>query len=118
MTHSQPEPLEPRVSNLEMGMSDLRATAEALLQVVQIHQGNFETLGRNFEILSAESQSLRRQQLESDQRFEILLAELRQLKIDSDRRFEEHKARFEEQQAEIRKILQHPFYQSDDADAG
>ncbi|OCR00203.1 hypothetical protein BCD67_21255 [Oscillatoriales cyanobacterium USR001] len=106
-------------------MSDLRATAEALLQVVQIHQGNFETLGRNFEtlgrnfeILSAESQSLRRQQLESDQRFEILLAELRQLKIDSDRRFDEQRAKFEEQQAEIRKLLQHPFYQSQSDDVG
>ena len=93
----QPEPLENRVINLERDMSDLKAAAEALLQTAQIHQQNFETV-------SAELRTLRQRQLESDQRFEITLAELRQLKIDSD-------ARFNGFQTEIQRILDRLFNQ-------
>jgi hypothetical protein len=80
-------------------MSDLRAAAAALLQTAQIHQ-------RNFEIVSAELQILRQRQQESDQRFEVMLAELRQLKIDSD-------ARFNGFQTEIQHILDRLLNQSD-----
>jgi hypothetical protein len=79
-TPQQPDPLENRVVNFERNMTELRVTAEALLQTAQIHQ-------RNFEVVSAELQTLKQRQLESDQRFEIMLAELRQLKIDSDIHF-------------------------------
>jgi hypothetical protein len=91
-TPQQPEPLENRVTNLERNMNDLRIAAEALLQTAQIHQQNFETI--------------RQRQLESDQRFEIMLAEFRQMKIESD-------ARFNGLQTEIRRILDHLFNQQD-----
>ncbi|BDA75762.1 hypothetical protein RIVM261_082720 [Rivularia sp. IAM M-261] len=87
----QPDPLENRVANLERNMTELRVTAEALLQTAQIHQ-------RNFEVVSAELQTFRQRQLESDQRFEVMLAELRQLKIDSDARFNQIFNRLPEQQ--------------------
>jgi transcriptional regulator NrdR family protein len=70
-------------------MSDLRVAAEALLQTAQIHQLNFEAV-------SAELRAARQRHLESDQLFEILLADLRQLKIDSDRRFDELQRRFDQ----------------------
>jgi hypothetical protein len=87
----QPEPLEIRVTNLERGMSDLRVAAEALLQTAQIHQLIFEPI-------SAELEATRQRHLESDRRFEILLAELRQLKIDSDIRFYEFQRRLDQNQ--------------------
>lgn len=80
-------------------MTDLRA-AEALLQTAQNHQRNFETV-------STELQPLRQRQLESDQRFEIMLAELRQIKIESD-------ARFNGLQTEIQRILDRLFNQQND----
>jgi hypothetical protein len=49
-------------------------------------------------------QIFRQRQQESDQRFEIMLAELRQLKIDSD-------ARFNGLQTEIQRILDRLFNQ-------
>lgn len=72
-------------------MTDLRVTAEALLKTAQIYQ-------RNFEVVSAQLQTLRQRQIDSDQRFELMLAELRQLKIDSDARFNQIFNRLPEQQ--------------------
>ncbi|BAZ12890.1 hypothetical protein NIES4071_47240 [Calothrix sp. NIES-4071] len=72
-------------------MNDIRAAAEALLQTAQIHQQNFETV-------TTELQNIKQRQIESDQRFEIMLAEFRQLKIESD-------IRFNGLQTEIRRAL-------------
>jgi chromosome segregation ATPase len=98
-TPQQPNSLEARVANLENNMTDLRAAAEALLQTAQVHQ-------RNFEIMGAELQSLRQRQLESDQRFEVMLAELRQLKIEGD-------ARFNGLQTEIQRVIDRLFNQQE-----
>lgn len=87
-------------------MSDLRIAAEALLQTAQIHQQNFETVTTELQATRAELQTLRQRQLESDQRFEVLLAELRQIKIDSD-------TRFNGLQTEIHRVLNRLFDQQD-----
>ncbi|MBD2091860.1 hypothetical protein H6F67_18615 [Microcoleus sp. FACHB-1515] len=101
-TPQSPEPIENRVSNLERSTSDLRITAEALLQAIQIHQTNFETI-------AAELQTVRQRQQESDQRFEIILSDLRQMKIDSDVRFAVQQAEIRELQLENRRILDRLF---------
>ncbi|KAM3100146.1 hypothetical protein ACKFKF_12595 [Phormidesmis sp. 146-12] len=88
-TPQQPEPLDTRITNLERDMSDLRVAAEALLQTAQIHQQNFEAITTELQISRQNFETLRQRQVESDQRFEILLAELRQLRIDSNARFNE-----------------------------
>jgi chromosome segregation ATPase len=98
----QPESIENRVTRLERDMSDLRTAAEALLQTAQIHQQNFETV-------TAEFQSFRQRQQESDQRFEIMLVELRQLKIESDARFNGLQTEINGLQTEIRRILDRLF---------
>jgi chromosome segregation ATPase len=126
-----PESLERRVSTLENNMVELRTTAEALLQTAQIHQRNFEVMARemnegrrNVETLAREMNEGRRQietlisgtnestqrfdQLhqESNQRFEIMLAELRQLRIEGE-------LRFNGMQTEIRRIIDHLFNQGE-----
>ncbi|GEM_PF-3394190 len=88
-----PEPLENRVANLELNMLDLRTAAEFLLQTAQAHQADFETI-------AAEMRTFRRLHEESNQRFEIMLAESRQAKIESDARFAENDKRFAEMKAE------------------
>ncbi|KAM3095491.1 hypothetical protein ACKFKG_13375 [Phormidesmis sp. 146-35] len=90
------------LTDLERNMVDIRAAAEALSQVTQIHQQNFETV-------TAEFQILRQRQLESDQRFEVMLAELRQMKIDSDARFNGLQTEINGMQTEIRRILDRLF---------
>ena len=136
----QQQPLADRVTQLERDMSDLKTAAEALLQTAQIHQRNFETVStellesrRSLETVSSELLESRRNnerrtaqldesrhnllvltqhQLESDQRFEVLLAELRQLRNEGDEKFKEINAKLDEQharllalQAEHRRIL-------------
>jgi hypothetical protein len=87
-------------------MLDLRTAAEALLQTAQIHQQNFETVTAQLQTFRSELEVFRQRQRESDQRFEIMLSELRQMKIDSDARFVAH-------QAEIERILDRLFPQED-----
>lgn len=83
-------------------MLDLRAAAEALLQTAQIHQRDFEIVGVELQATRAELQTFRsemelfrQRQRESDDRFEIMLSELRQMKIDSDARFAAWQARID-----------------------
>jgi hypothetical protein len=102
-----PESLESRVTNLERSMSDLKTAAEALLQTAQIHQANFEAV-------TTELQLSRQRQQESDERFEIILAELRQMKVDSDTRFSIHQAEISGMQTEIRRILNRLLNQQSD----
>lgn len=92
-------------------MADLRLAAEALLQTAQLHQRNFETIATELQTFRAglersdrlhqESARLHR---ESAERFEILLAELRQLRIESE-------ARLNGQQTEIRRLIDRLFNQ-------
>jgi chromosome segregation ATPase len=97
-----PELLENRVTNLERGMTNLQTAAEALLQTAQIHQ-------RNFEAVTAELRSFHQRQRESDERFEVMLSELRQIKIDSDARFDTQQTEISGLRTEIRRILDRFF---------
>jgi hypothetical protein len=106
-TPQQPEFLENRITKLEGDMSDMRSTAEALLQTALIHQRNFETM-------SAELQASRQRQLESDRRFEIMLSEFRQMKIESDARFDRLHNEITGLQTEIRRIIDRVFNQQND----
>jgi uncharacterized protein YaaN involved in tellurite resistance len=105
-------------------MVELRTTAEALLQTAQIHQRNFEVMAREMNegrrnvetlaqgmetLVSETNESTRRfDQLhqESNQRFDIMLAELRQLRIEGE-------LRFNGMQTEIRRIIDHIFNQGE-----
>ncbi|NJO76818.1 MAG: hypothetical protein HC833_25645 [Leptolyngbyaceae cyanobacterium RM1_406_9] len=110
-TPQPPKSLGNRVTNLERNMSDLRTAAEALLQTAQIHQTNFEAV-------TAELQVSRQRQRESDERFEIMLSELRQMKVDSDARFSAQQAEISGVQTEIRRILDRLFNQQSNEQAG
>jgi hypothetical protein len=99
-TPQQPESLEKRVTKLEGDMSDMRSTAEALLQTALIHQRSLEVLGQR--------------QVESDRRFEIMLAEFRQMKIESDARFDRMHNEITGLQTEIRRIIDRIFNQPND----
>jgi hypothetical protein len=77
------------LDRLAAAVVDLRATASNLLRVAERHQDNHEATQHNFELMQKELQEFRQRHEASDRRFEILLQEYRQLKIDSEKRFEE-----------------------------
>jgi hypothetical protein len=109
-----PEPLEPRVNNLERSTADLRTAAELLLQTAQIHQRDLEALNQRQATFAQQQATLAQRQLESDRRFEILLAELRQLKIESDDRFNHLQLQIDGMQTEIRRMIDRLFNQQND----
>lgn len=88
-------------------MADLRLAAEALLQTAQLHQRNFETIAAELQTFRAGLERSDRLHQESAERFEILLAELRQLRIESE-------ARLNGQQTEIRRLIDRLFNQQTD----
>jgi cellobiose-specific phosphotransferase system component IIA len=114
MTQSgQPESLESRVSKLEAEMTEIRASAEALLQIAQIHQQTFEALTRRQVVSDQLAQThqqnleaLTRRQAESDQRFEILLADAQQDRLEQSRRFDEMNERLLAQEGQIKVLLE------------